>query len=148
MHWRARRAQGTPAFASERRVADAFETREPRGGVDDDATDAAIAHQQVAAEAEPEQRRAFGKGAEKREQVRAIAGLEEHVRRSAHVPGGVARHRFIALHAIRKLWIHHEDSVAHECILAGGFFEGSAHVTAASGPRRPLTSSGAHATRR
>ena len=120
MHWRARRAQGTPASQVTRGVVDAFEAREAALRVDDHAADAAIAHQQVAAEAEPEQRRAFGQRAEEREQVGAIARAEVHVRGPADVPRRVARHRLVALHARLELGVHDEHAGAHE---------GQPHVT-------------------
>ncbi len=46
------------------------------GGVDDHAANAAVAHQQVAAEPEPEQRRACGQHLEEFEQIGAIARLK------------------------------------------------------------------------
>src|SRR6516165_6228795 len=72
-------------------------------GADDDAAQAAIAHQQVAAEPDPVDGHVRRRGAQESRELLAIARIEEHLGRAPDVPGGVTAQGLIAAHARGEL---------------------------------------------
>jgi hypothetical protein len=80
-------------------VAQALEPIERAVRCDHHASQAAVADQHIAAEPDPMQRCPGGQTVQERGQVVGIARLEEHIGGSAHVPGGVTRHRLVEQHA-------------------------------------------------
>ena len=92
-HCRAMRAHGTPASAWIARGARALQRAERAMRRDHRAAHSAVAHQQVAAEADP-QRSACPRGSWRRNdgEIHDVARREEQVRGAADVPGGVLGH--------------------------------------------------------
>src|SRR5690348_11829992 len=83
---------------------------------DNDARDASVAHQQIAAEADPAHRHIGRQALQERRQVRTIGRREIDLRRATHVPGGMAAHRLVAPDA-RQEFLRHGQ---HHGLLPGG----------------------------
>src|SRR5690606_33725103 len=91
-------------------------------GADHHAAHAAVAHQQVAAQPQPQQRHLRWQLPEEVHQLGAIAGAEEHIGRTAHMPGGVAGQRLIQTDAggeLRRRQVAHGASCAHSATSRG-----------------------------
>src|SRR5262249_53899750 len=86
-------------------------------GADDDAAQATIADQQVAAESDPEDGHVRGRRAQERREILAIARIEEHLGRAADVPGGVTAQGLIAAYARGELRLQRD---AHERLPRAG----------------------------
>ena len=100
MHCLASFAHAHAAAAPDLVVAAPLELVEHAVRLDHRAANAAVAHQQVAAEADPHHRRVRLRGCAGTPQRSATSsGREEQIRRPAHVPRRVLRHRLVAPHA-------------------------------------------------
>ena len=108
MHWRASRAQGTPA--SQVSVVSLTRSRRVRPLCVSMTTPRMPPSRTSRLLPSPSQNSGVPSGSvrEKREQVGAVARTEEHVRRAADVPRRVPRHRLVALHARLELGVDHE----------------------------------------
>src|SRR5262249_14398146 len=92
-----------PGFTAHVRLGEPLERIECAVGADDDAAQAAVAHEQIAAEADPLDGHLWRRGAQACSQVLAVVRIEESFRGAAHVPGGVAAQGLITPHPGRKL---------------------------------------------
>ena len=121
MHWRASRAQGTPA--SQVTVVSLTRSSRVRPLCVSMTTPRMPPSRTSRLLPRPSQNSGVPSGsvAQECEQVGAIARAEVQVRRAADVPRGVARHRLVALHARLEFGVDHERAVAHECGLCDGF---------------------------
>jgi hypothetical protein len=97
------RAQGTPASTLSV-VVDALEPVQRAVQADHHAADAAVAHQQVAAEADPGHGNLGRQRAQEGGEVGQVARHEPGVGRAAGVPGRVPRHRLVAPHPGLEAW--------------------------------------------
>src|SRR5580765_4426423 len=107
---------GDAGFGAHRGVVHALEGLKGAVRADDDAADAPIAHQQVAAQTNPLDRHPGGHAAQERGKLGAIGGIEEYVRRPADMPGSVAAQGLIAAHAGDEFG---RDGHAHEALPGG-----------------------------
>src|SRR3569623_859591 len=110
---------GDAGAGAHRAVVELRELVERTGGGDDRARHAAVAHQQVAAEAQPQHRLVGGDGLQEQREVVDIRGLVITMGNAADPPGVVARERFVvpqyaAQCALRR---HHASSLSY----AGSF---------------------------
>src|SRR5690606_595760 len=102
------------APASNLLLADPLELVEDAVRIDYDAAKTASAHEQVAAETAPENRRRRVETADELRQVVRIVRREEHVRGAADVPRRMARHRLVLAHA--SLEVRRQRERVHACL--------------------------------
>src|ERR1022692_584157 len=94
---------GYAGFRIDARGADALEQSERAVGVNDGAGEAAVAHQQIAAEAHPQQRYVRRQLPHERREIARVARREEQFRGTARMPRRVLRHGHVAQHARAEL---------------------------------------------
>src|SRR5690606_25266309 len=80
-------------------VAETLELGEDAVRIDHGAANPAVAHEQVAAEADPKNGRIGIEPANEARKIVRVLRREEHFRRSANAPRGMARHRLLPTHA-------------------------------------------------
>jgi len=94
---------GGAGFTAHAGFGEPLERIECAVGADDDAAQAAIAHQQIAAEPDPVNGHLCRYRPQEGGEILAIARIEEDLGRPADVPGGVPAERLIAPHARGEL---------------------------------------------
>ena len=121
MHWRASRAQGTPA--SQVSVVSLMRSRRVRPLCVSMTTPRMPPSRTSRLLPRPSQKSGVPSGsvAEEGEQVGAVARAEKHVRGPADVPRGVARHRLVALHARFEFGVEHEQPSLMNATSRDGF---------------------------